>query len=410
MGSNNIMPLQGIRVIELGTHIAVPHSARLLAEWGADVVKIEGLTGEEWRQMGIMFKTPFSDEENPVFTADNACKKFISIDLKQPEGIEIIYKLLETADVFMTNVRPNALEKIGLGYEAVRNINDKIIYYSFNGYGLNGPDSKRPGFDGAAFWARTGPLVDWVRPDEMPIRVASGIGDVVSATMAAAGILAAIIGRNNSEKGTYISSSLFGCGIWHSNSEIVSTQKISDNQVMYPQADKNLKTPFVNCYKCKDSEWVFVSATDYRSAYPKFCHVLDLEEILHETRFSDQSKVVHNMEEFIEVISSKFALKPAFEWMVLFNDEGIACEVIKHFEDVHKDFQAWENGYLEEMIFPSGTKAAMVKAPMTFSAYSTRKLENSKPIGEDTVNVLKELGYEDDQIIEMISSNTIIGK
>lgn len=113
------------------------------------------------------------------------------------------------------------------------------------------------------------------------------------------------------------------------------------------------------------------------------------------------------MEEFIKVISSKFALKTASEWMILLNCEGIACEVIKHFEDVHKDIQAWENGYLEEMIFPSGTKAAMVKSPVSFSAYSTRKLENSKPIGEDTVNVLKELGYEDDQIIKMIEGNIV---
>lgn len=163
-------PLEGLRVVELGTHVAVPSSARLLAEYGADVIKVESLIGDDWRRSGLNVGLCIDDFCNTVFTIQNNGKKLIALDLKTPEGKDILLKLLERADVFVTNVRMKSLQKLGLDYDTLQKAFPRLIYCHFTGYGHRGPDADRPGFDVAAFWSRVG--AGWIGWRKAPSRFA----------------------------------------------------------------------------------------------------------------------------------------------------------------------------------------------------------------------------------------------
>ncbi len=397
------LPLEGLKVIELGTHIAVPNATRLLADWGAEVIKIEGLRGEEWRYMGVVLRTPATDDENPIFSVGNANKKFVSLNLKDEDGLNVLKKLLQDADVFVTNVRINALEKMGIGYEEIKRINEGIVYYNFTGYGLKGPDCDRPGYDSAAFWARTGALIDWVDPDDLPIRVAGGFGDNASSTVAAAGILAAVIGKQNSGKGTFLTSSLLGSAIWYNYIGITSSQPENGYNNVYPQADKDKGTPFVDCFKCSDNEWIFISVIDYDAKWKQMCSLLEMDEISEDPRFSSRVNALPHMAELFRIMREKFYKKTRKEWYDIFVANDIVCENVVHFKDVHNDKQAWENNYLEKVTYKSGNTANMPRTPIQFSEYEIGPQTPSKAVGTDTADVLINLGYTASQIEEMRS-------
>ena len=145
------LPLEGVNVVELGTHVVVPNATRFLADWGANVIKIEAPLGEEWRKVGPSYKTPMTDEENPLFQEQNSNKRLIGINLKSEDGVAVFCKLIARADIFVSNVRMNSLLKMGLGYDDVKAFNASIIYAHFTGYGHKGADAARPGFDMSTF-------------------------------------------------------------------------------------------------------------------------------------------------------------------------------------------------------------------------------------------------------------------
>ena len=173
-------PLEVLKVIELSTHVAVPKAARIMADWGADVIKVEPPRGEGWRVMGTAYALPCKDDNNPLFQSENANKKSIALNLKSEEGLGVLLKLLGNADVFMTNTRSRSLKKLGLDYETISSKFPKLIYAHFSGFGDDGPEKDRPGFDVGAFWARGGALVEWVLEGNTPSKPVPGFGDGAS--------------------------------------------------------------------------------------------------------------------------------------------------------------------------------------------------------------------------------------
>ena len=174
-------PLEGIKVIEMSTFIAVPACARYFAEFGADVIKIEPKTGDNVRFNGVSEGRLGDPYENTTFDLENAHKRSIVVDLKSPDGREILFKLLEDADIFLTNWRPQALAKLGFDYEGLKDRFPKLVYGSFTGFGETGPDMNLPGYDFTSFWARSGMLGTLYQKDSEPINLIPGIGDHISA-------------------------------------------------------------------------------------------------------------------------------------------------------------------------------------------------------------------------------------
>ena len=194
-------PLDGIRVVDFSTYVAVPTAARILSDWGAEVIKVEAPSGDLMRAFAKDQGVPCTDEENPIFAMNNSGKKLLGVDLKAEEGMKILMELLETADVFCTNVRLRAIEKLGLDYETLHKRFPKLVYLHFNGFGYDGPEAARPGFDATAFWGMTGIAVDWPNQGSTPLRHSPAFGDMVCAFSILSAMLGGIIHRDRTGEG-----------------------------------------------------------------------------------------------------------------------------------------------------------------------------------------------------------------
>lgn len=397
------LPLEGVKVVELGTHVVVPNAARFLADWGAEVIKVEGLQGELWRLTGLQYNTPATDEENPLFAEQNANKKFVSINIKTPEGIEILEKLILDADVFMSNVRLNSLKKINLDYENLKKLNEKLIYVHLSGYGYGGPDAPRPGFDLSTFWARSGTMCDWVNTGDFPFRPPGGYGDAITSSYLTTGILAALYAREKSGKGTYVTSSLYGAAIWTNQVGIISAQ----NGNPYPKSKMTPTNPFSHIYKCKDDEWLIITITSYPKDYAKFCKILGMEEYIEDERYNSLANVQKHSAEFVAIINKEFAQKDREEWCKLFREADIVHERLIHSKDVHKDEQAWANGYFRSVTYPSGNTTCFPTIPVQFKDYPVEKFDLPGIVGRDTQEILLRYGYTEKDFDELVAKKAI---
>lgn len=400
MEASAALPLRHLRVVEWGTHVCVPSAARILATYGADVIKLEPFEGERWRKTGTEYGTPADDEENPYFTQQNSNKRFISINLKTEAGIAAFHKLLAETDVFITNKRNRFLKKIGLDYESVKDRYPQLIYCLFTGYGLNGPDAELPGFDTAAFWGRTGPLADWVEKGAFPFKPSPAFGDTATGLLMFGGVMMALYARTVTERGTFLTSSLLGNGIWCSQPGIVSSQECYGFQ--YPEPRMGPPNALVHYYLCKDGEWIAMSAWSSEKAWPVHCKAFGWDDWVHLRPKKDIPVSV-----MVEDLNKQFLTKTADEWVKYLAGFDIAAARCWHHSEVTKDEQAWANDYLTEMTWKNGHKSVMTKVPLHFSEYQQAEIRQPDPVGAQTREVLRELGYTDQDIDKMCKDQII---
>lgn len=396
-------PLKGVRVVELATHVAVPNATRFLADWGAEVIKVESLKGDEWRIVGRNQMCPITDEENPFYTLQNANKKFIAIDLKNLEGKEIMYKLIGSSEIFVTNVRLSPLKKLGMDYETIAQKFPEIIYGHFTGYGYNGSDAEKPGFDSVAFWARSGAMVDWVPKGSQPFLAPTGTGDAMAASILSAGLLAALVAKRTTGKGTFLTSSLLGGAVWYNGSAIVSAQY--GNQ--FPIDHDRPLNPFGYQYQCRDGEWLMIAIMDYNGVYPIMCKLLNREDLIGDERFSTIIKVRAYMGLFLSIIKEAFLKKDRDEWVELLTAANIVCGKIGHMCNLYNDPQVTANDYVKPVTFKSGNTVVMPTVPMFFSEYSTMSCSPTGGIGRDTDEILREVGLDENEIAELCKRGVI---
>jgi crotonobetainyl-CoA:carnitine CoA-transferase CaiB-like acyl-CoA transferase len=402
----NQYALSGIRVIELGTHVAVPCATRIMADMGAEVIKVEAPYGDGWRYPGPEFGTPAKDDENPFFTIQNSNKHLICINIKTPEGVKVLEKLISGADVFATNVRMHSLKKIGLDYETLSKKYPRLIYCQNTGYGNLGDEAHRPGYDQATFWARSGSTVDWGVPGAEPIRPSLAFGDMATAAQLLTGLLIAIIARDRTGKGTLVSTSLLSCGIWYNSNGIVSAQECYGYK--YPEDRTNPINPFTGYYQGKDGEWfttvAFLSSGGYKELLRKMLPVYGLDDWVAEI---DAGTFNRSNREIIARIREIIRTKTCAEWYAIFDANDVTYEPCAHLKDVTKDKQAWANNYLEEVTFQNGNKATLTTVPFQLSAYATKKIKPVGCIGEETRSILKNAGYNEDEINKLIDCGAV---
>lgn len=403
------LPLEGYTVIELGTHVVVPNAGRFLADWGAKVIKIEVPSGEEWRKVGPSYCTPMTKEENPLFQEQNANKRLIGLNLKTEEGKEVFRKMIRKADVFIGNVRMRSLAKMGLDYESLKGLNSSLIYAHFTGYGTEGAEASKPGFDMSTFWARSGAMRDWSDPEGFPFKPPGGFGDAATSAAFTTGILAAIIGRQADGKGTFVTSSLHACGIWYNQTGIISAQYGNK----YPPSPMEARNPFTHTYKCGDGEYLITTVPNYDANFNRVMTAMGLEEYCDDPRYcrrTDEGLFAgNNLRDFIAIMNARFMEKGRDEWMEILSKADIACERLLHQKDVADDQQAWENGCLERVTFPtSGKSVAFPTVPVRFSEYQVGGMDMPGAVGEDTDEVLQEYGYAQSEIDSMREAKAIL--
>jgi len=399
-------PLKGIKVLDLTTFVAAPVCGRMLADLGADVIKVEHPSGDGWREFGINMHTRFNEAQNPVFDIYNTGKKMIALNLKSPEGKEVFWKLLEEADVFVTNTRPDALKRLGFAYEDVKERCPKLVYAMVLGFGETGPEAGRPAFDTTAFWTRSGFLRDMspLTNDYMPISAPSGVGDTVTGYNLLAQICAALIGRARTGKGDFVRSSLYHIGIFTNGTMEIVTQKPWGRQ--YPMTRLQVGPPG-GCYCCADNEWLYIANGQLSVSLPKMFKMIGREDLIGDPRFSDRENRTKNAEELYNIFKHAYASKTCAEWVKLAQEADLPLVRMNHMGDVCEDEQAWANGFLEHMQCQDGETVVMPNSPIRMESVGELRTVPAAKVGADTRRIMLELGYSEDQIQAMQASGAI---
>lgn len=390
------LPLTGIRVLELATVVAAPTVARIMATYGAKVIKVEAPSGDLLRPLGTGHQLPAEDGNNPLYDLFNSGKEMAAINLKTEEGMTVFHRLLRESDVFITNVRMRSLEKMGLGYETLKEKYPQLIYAHFSGFGLTGPDVDRPGFDSTAFWLRSGASQDWLTPGAFPVRPSFAFGDLASANAFLSGILMALLGRQTTGHGTMISTSLHHSGIWYSASAVLNSQY----GTMYPAERYAPWDPFSDCYECADGEWLAVMEKEYSRDKATLARIFDMPELLTDPRLTSLSTMRESgaLVALSQKMEALMRTRPAHEWEALLDANDIPNERLRHYREVADDVQANANGVFDQVTYPDGKTAAMPTPPIRFSDYGRQVTQPSGGIGADTDKVLRDLGYSEQDV------------
>jgi crotonobetainyl-CoA:carnitine CoA-transferase CaiB-like acyl-CoA transferase len=377
-------PLSGVRVVELGVWVAGPAAAGILCDWGAEVIKVEPPTGDPMRSV-FALAAGASELRNPPFDLDNRGKRSVVLDLRTEEHKTVFERLLATADVFVTNLRVDALERLGLAHADVLTRHPRLVYASVTGYGLDGPDRDRAGYDIGAFYARSGFAAMMSIGDEAPPALRSGKGDHVTGLAAAGAVLAALLRRERTGKGGLVETSLLRAGIYTTGWEVAIQQRFGKSA--RPEDRAVSSTPLVNCYRAADERWFWLIGLEADRHLPSVLAAAGRPELAADERFATARDRRHNAAALIEELDAVFSTRTRDEWAATFDSHGVWWAPVQSLADVVDDPQAHAAGAFVTM----ATGEPSVAPPAGFGERGVRA-GRVPALGADTDDVLRELG------------------
>ena len=396
--------LEGIKVIEMATYIAAPGAGGILADWGAEVVKIEPLAGCPMRHT---MKNVGADhlQGSPIFELDNRGKKGLAIDTSKPEGVEAVKRLVKDADVFITNVRPGGLERAGLDYESRKAINPRHVYANVTGYGLEGPDRDRPGFDIAAFYARSG--IGWLQTvkGKEPVTLRTGIGDHTTSMATVSGILAAIIERGKTGKGRLVEASLLRTGIYAAGSD--TAVQLRYGKLGSTKSRHEALQPISNFFQTKDT-WIVIVPRQGTVDWTGICKVIGKPELETDPRFDNPKNRRANAAELVDILDAVFLEHDLEYWRGKLDAEDMIWAPLLRPGDVYKDPQAKAAGAYVEVPEEDGSGTYLSPAsPVRFPGFDDTPKSASPMLGQHTIETLKASGFSDAEIDGLRSAGAI---
>lgn len=390
-------PLSGYKVIEFATYVAAPSGVRLLADWGADVIKIEAATGEDYRTNWNVYSMPGeSDLYNPCFDLVGVNKRFVVIDLRTDEGKEILYKMLEDANAFITSARDKALKKLGIDWETLHAKFPKLVYGHCRGYGEHGSMKDSPGYDYTAYHARSGVGGSLYEKGGSPMIGGPGFGDLQTGLALAGGIAAALVGAERTGVGDRVVVSLNSVGVY-----VMSLAHTAAQYKGYqlPTSRRTVSNPFNSTYKTSDEKWIQFCVAAPELGYNHFMETIGRGDLIDDERYCKMDYMrAHHHEEFVNIIEEALAQKTMAEWEVILTENDIAFGPMYESADVLNDPEIWDNEYAERVTYPTGDEAILIHPPCRLDSIGTAPLVTSRGIGADTEEVLREYGYSNDQI------------
>ena len=398
-------PLSGLKVVELGTYVAVPKAARMMADWGATVIKVENTKGEDWRREGQNYGLPSTEDNNPAFQVENANKMSISINLKTPEGKQVFLKLLEEADVFLTNTRYKGLTKLGLDYPSLKERFPKLIYAHLSGLGETGPDKDRPGYDLTAFWARSSILSFWSYKEFPPMYPGPGVGDTSTGQALCAGVLAALYQRASTGRGDCIEISLFGTALWSNSMGVIMGQE--QYGLSYPLSLYDGNDPSYLLYETNDHKWVLL-ALAWEDDYPELFAHIGMENFIGDPRFSTASAAKMHLKEDVNIIREAIGKMSSRQLKEELDKCTFAYEMLATFDEVSKDEQAWANGYLKRVALENGSEVVLPTTPIQFGSMEKTRYDLAPQLGANTNEILTKLGYTDQEIAKLCENGAVL--
>ncbi len=392
-------PLTGTRVLDLTRVLAGPFATMLLTDLGAEVLKVEmpGV-GDDSRHFG-----PFKNDRSLYFISINRGKQSMTLNLKTEEGKQILRKLVAEYDILVENFRPGVMEKLGLGYEDLKEINPRLIYAASSGYGHSGPDSKKPAYDILA--QATGGLMSvtgW--PDQPPTRVGCSIGDISAALFATIGILAALNQRHQTGLGQKVDVAMLDCQVAILENALARYQV--DGVSPEPLGNRHPTISPFQAYQAKD-DWIVI-AIGNDTLWQTFCKAVERNDLASDGRFAGNRDRTTNLTELNKILEPLFARRTVGEWSSLFSEVGIPHSRINNIEQMMQSRQVQARNMIATV---QDKIAGLVKVAgnpikMTNLEDSTERPAIAE-LGEHTISVLEAIGYDDDQIAAMQEQGVI---
>lgn len=395
--------LEGIRVVELGLWVAGPATAGLLSDFGADVIKIEPPGGDPMRWF-FRLTAGSKVDRNPPFELDNRGKRSVALDVRDARGRDAAYRILEGADVFVTNMRPDALERMGFDADTLTKRFPTLIYASLTGYGREGDDRNRPGYDLGAFWARSGVAQTLTVEGDAPPNLRGGFGDHVTALAAANGILAALIERGRTGKGRIVETSLLRTGMYCLGWDLNIQLEFGKTREPIPR--QSSETPLLNSYRAGDGKWFWLLGVEADRHFPGLMRAIDRTDWIGDERFADARSRRHNRRRFIELLDDVFAEKPFGHWRERFDAEDVWWAPVQSPSEVVGDPQARAAGAIVEGLRPDGTQKEVIASPVGYEG-EPKRMPAPPGLGEHTESVLRNAGLTTDEIARLDADGLI---
>ena len=389
--------LHGVRVIEVAQWWFVPAAGAVLADWGADVVKIEHpASGDPQRGLVTSGLVPPTGGVNFMVEQPNRGKRSVGLDLGRPAGRDLLYRLVETADVFLTNFLPAARRRLAIDVDDVRRVNPKIVYVRGHGQGTHGPERERGGYDAASFWCRGGIANALTPPDAaQPVMQRAAFGDSAGAMTVAGGVAAALFHRERTGEPVVVDVSLLGTAMWIMAPDIIASKLLG---IELPVSDRTQPpNPIVNSYRTKDGRWLFLNMLQPDRYWPDLCRRLGRPDLIADPRFADGRARFAHRADCVRELDVIFATRTLAEWRsALAEAEGVWAPM-QTARELGEDPQAVANDYLPEVERGDGTHFTLVASPVQFDE-AAPALRPAPELGQHTEEVLLALGLSWEEI------------
>jgi crotonobetainyl-CoA:carnitine CoA-transferase CaiB-like acyl-CoA transferase len=393
-------PIHGVKVLELAQIMAGPTCGLMLADLGAEVIKIEKIPGGDDTRR---FLPPDVNGEAAAFMMMNRNKRGMALDLKTKEGVEVFKRLVKQADVVVENFRKGTLEKLGVGYEELKKINPKIILCEISGYGRTGPYADKGGFDLIAQGMSGLMSITGESKGKPPMKVGAPVTDITAGILAATGVLAALVSRATTGVGQRVDTSLYEAGIVHTywQSAITSATGIAPG----PLGSAHPLTAPYQAFQTKD-KWITVGASN-QNTWLKLIDALGVKELQDNEKFSSNANRMQNVTELTEILKKELEKKTSAEWLTLFDEKGLPCGPINTVTEMFEDPQTIERKMIVDV---KNEKAGSFKAigmPIKFSDTKVEDTKESPTFGQHTKQILLDYGFESDEIDYLTVKNVI---
>lgn len=400
------LPLQGVKVVEVAMWVAGPSTTAVLGDWGADVIKLEDpTTGDPIR--GFVTRTMGDPNARirPPFELDNRNKRSVAVDLRTADGLAFALKLVERADVFVTSLRLDAIERMKLNYATLSAKNPRLIYASINGYGHRGPDRNRPAYDYAAAWARSGLMATIAEPGQSPPAQRPAMIDHAVGLGLAGAISAALLARGRTGRGREVNISLFSMGLWMNASDL--TVGLMTGRSPQSESRTERVNPLWSSYRCAGGRWIYFVMIQSDRHWPDFCRALGQPDWLNDPRFKDSTARAQNCAALTGEIDRTVAARTADEWAPIFDRHNLVWAPVRTDAEVLDDPQAAAIGAFAAVDHPNIPECRVVNSPVEFGDAPRHPHRAAPELGQHTEEVALEMGLSWEEIARLKSSGTL---
>ncbi len=391
--------LEDVTVIDAATYLAGPGASTILADFGANVIKIEPPGGDGYRALVGAYPVPY----HWLLTSRN--KRSLALDLNKDAGRALMHQMVARADVLTTNFLNAQLTKYHLDYETLKQINPRLIYAHISGYGLEGPDAERRAFDVTGWWARSG-LMEFVRaPGQKPQPMSPGMGDHCTATALFGCIMTGLYRREKTGEGSFVSTSLAANGVWANGMALQGV--IAGNDVGTYRQRKGWPNPFSDAYQCASGDYLVLAVINTQREYPQLAKALDRESWLADERFGSVPAIMQHRPEFREAMDEAFAQFSYAEASERLQAAGVTFSRVIPMGEVPDDEQMRANGIIVETDDDGEGYALTVGSPINVREAPKRAPHRAPEIGQDSIAVLRELDFENGYIQQLLDAQVI---